>query len=58
MKTELFDWLFGNEKEFDLAAVQQLIEEIKVFNAGAIDAYLTKHVDTVFEKWLEQQRGN
>lgn len=56
-KKELFNWFSKKEKTFTIAEVEQLLEEVKVFNAGAIDDYLTKHVDNVFKKWLENKKG-
>jgi len=43
------------EKTFTSDQVKELLEEIKKFNAGAIDAYLTKHVDKAFEDWAKKQ---
>lgn len=42
------------EKTFTTQQVKELLDKIKEFNAGAIDAYLTKHVDDVFEAWAKQ----
>lgn len=42
------------EKTFTTQQVKDLLDKIKEFNAGAIDAYLTKHVDDVFEVWAKQ----
>ena len=41
------------QKTFTSEQVKDLLERVKVFNAGAIDAYLTKHVEKVFEEWAE-----
>ncbi len=50
------DWLFPKNEEhpakkYSDEDVEKLIEDIKVFNAGAIDEYLSKHVDDVYNKW-------
>ena len=34
------------------------METIKEFNCGAIDGYLTKHVDKVFKEWLKNTKQN
>jgi len=54
-KRDLLGWpWFGKkEKTFTVEEIKELVEKIKVFNAGAIDEYLTKHVDTVFNEWIE-----
>lgn len=43
------------EKMFTSVQVKELLENIKLFNAGAIDPYLTKHVDKVFEEWAKDK---
>jgi hypothetical protein len=45
-------WWSKKDREFTLEEVAELLEQVKVFNAGAIDKYLTRHVDKVFDKWL------
>jgi len=42
------------KKTFTSEQVKYLLERVKEFNAGAIDAYLTKHVDNVFEAWAKE----
>jgi hypothetical protein len=42
------------QKTFTSEQVKELLEHVKVFNAGAIDPYLTKHVDKVFEEWAKK----
>ena len=42
------------QKTFTSEQVKDLLERVKQFNAGAIDAYLTKHVDTAFEAWAKE----
>jgi hypothetical protein len=51
-KTELFGW-FKTERKFTVDEVQELVDQVKVFNAGCIDEYLSDHVDQVFIAWLE-----
>jgi len=53
-KVELFGWIFGSDKKYTVEDVKYLIERVKEFNAGCIDEYLSKHVDEVFKKWLEE----
>lgn len=55
-KVELFGWMFGGDKKFTAEDVKKLIESVKEFNAGCIDEYLSKHVDKVFKKWLEEHK--
>lgn len=53
-KEAFWDWFRRNKnKTFTADEVKILLEEIKQFNCGAIDAYLSKHVDQVCEKWLK-----
>lgn len=54
-KKELFGW-FGSDKKFTEENVKELIERVKEFNAGCIDEYLSKHVDEIFKKWLEEHK--
>lgn len=42
------------QKTFTSEQVRELLEAVKKFNAGAIDPYLTKHVDKVFEEWAKK----
>ena len=42
------------QKTFTSEQIKELLEQVKVFNAGAIDPYLTKHVDKVFEEWAKK----
>lgn len=55
-QTNLFDWWMEKEKTFTADEVKDLLERIKVFNAGAIDDYLTKHVDKVFAEWADDKK--
>lgn len=54
-KKELFGW-FSSDKKFTEEQVKELIEQVKVFNAGCIDEYLSKHVDEVFQNWLAKHQ--
>jgi len=54
-----FWWPWGSkesesERVFKLSEVKELIEDIKEFNAGCIDEYLSEHVDRVFKNWLDK----
>ena len=53
-RKELFGWFIESEKKFTVDEVRDLVERVKVFNAGCIDQYLSDHVDQVFEAWLEE----
>ena len=57
MKKELFDWFCKKEKKFTVTEINDLVEKIKGFNAGAVDQYLTNHVDKTYETWLEGKKG-
>lgn len=54
-KKDFFNWWTKKQKTFTPDQVKKLLEKIKQFNAGAIDPYLTKHVDKVFEEWAKDQ---
>lgn len=53
---KLFDWFWKREIKFSVEEVRDLLEKVKVFNAGCIDAYLSKHVDKIFEEWLQEKK--
>ena len=53
----LFGWFEENEQLFTVEQVKELVCRIKVFNAGAIDQYLTNHVDHCLDKWLCELKG-
>ena len=42
-------------KKYTMEEIEILLDEIKHFNAGAIDDYLTNHVDKCFEEWKKSQ---
>lgn len=48
-------WWWNTERKYTIDEVKELIEKIKVFNAGAIDQYLTDHVDKVFSEWADSK---
>jgi hypothetical protein len=52
-KKELFGWF---AKKYTGEEVKELLDEVKKFNCGAIDEYLTKHVDSAFEVWVEKHK--
>jgi hypothetical protein len=47
-------WPFS--KKYTMEEIQVLLESIKEFNAGAIDGYLTNHVDRCFEDWQKSYK--
>lgn len=44
------------QKTFTADEVKELVVKICEFNCGAIDEYLTKHANKVFDKWLEAKQ--
>ena len=48
-------WWKNKKQTFTLEDIECLLERIKDFNAGAIDQYLTNHVDKVVKEWLEER---
>ncbi len=58
MEKKPFWWkLKKKEVTFTVDQVADLVEQIKVFNAGCIDVYLSKHVDKVFRNWIAENAG-
>ena len=55
-KKDFWWWFEEKEQTFTTDQVKDLCEKIKMFNAGAIDQYLTNHVDSVVEGWLEANK--
>lgn len=53
-KTDFWNWWTEQERTFTVAEVKDLLERVKVFNAGAIDAYLTNHVEKSFTEWAKE----
>lgn len=58
-KRDFFGWWKTEKKEetFTVEEVKELLEEVKEFNCGAIDQYLSNHVDETFNSWLESKSG-
>ena len=57
-RKELFDWLknwLDTDAVYNKQEIDELIENIKKFNAGAIDEYLSNHVDKVYAEWLSKK---
>jgi hypothetical protein len=48
-------WWRKKDITFTKEDVEELLERVKLFNAGAIDEYLTRHVDKVFQEWLDER---
>lgn len=53
-KKNFWDWWKKKERAFTVDEIKVLVDKIKMFNAGAIDEYLTKHVDKSFDEWSEE----
>lgn len=53
-KRDFWGWWKEKEITFTSDQVKDLLVRVKKFNAGAIDPYLTKHVDDVFEEWAKE----
>lgn len=51
---DLWGWWTEREKTFTVEQVKDLLDRVKVFNAGAIDEHLTNHVDRVFNEWANE----
>lgn len=54
IKAQWFEW-FQSDKKFTAKDVETLVEKIKEFNAGAIDQYLTNHVDKTLVEWMQER---
>jgi hypothetical protein len=52
-KKEFWNWWKTTDRTFSAEEVVSLLEKIKEFDAGAIDEYLTNHVDKSFDAWRE-----
>jgi len=44
------------EMTFTLSEVLEILQEVRSFNAGAIDAYLDNHIDKVMKRILEDKQ--
>lgn len=56
-----FWWWWSKKAEeeevtFTLTEVLDLLKEVKEFNAGAIDEYLSSHVDKAIKKRLDKKK--
>tara|TARA_Y100000034_G_scaffold38278_1_gene47010 strand:+ start:28161 stop:28310 length:150 start_codon:yes stop_codon:yes gene_type:complete len=49
----MFDWLF--KTKYTSEEVEKLIQMIKAFNAGAVDAALSKHIDEAYKEWKAKE---
>jgi len=56
-RKEFWDWFIKTERTYTAAEVTDLLEKVKEFNAGAIDEYLTNHVDKSFDAWRKALDG-
>jgi len=54
MNKKDFWWWEEEDKTFTIEEIKELVDSIKEFNAGAIDEYLSNHVDKVLEEWKEK----
>lgn len=45
------------EPTISIDDVKKLVEKIKEFNAGVIDAILSRHCDAAFEEWKKSIEG-
>ena len=53
----VWTWLFGDGVTvYRRDEIDDLVEQIKKFDAGAIDEYMSKHVDKVYARWLTTHR--
>lgn len=44
------------KKKYTQEEIEKLLEDVKKFNAGAVDEPLSRHVDKVFAEWLETHK--
>ena len=56
-KAEFWGWWKKKDRTYTGDEVKDLLERVKVFNAGAIDPYLTNHADKVFMEWAKELDG-
>ena len=57
-KRDIFGWWRKKERTFTVEEVEVLVNRIREFNCGAIDAYLDKHMDKTLAAWLKELREN
>jgi hypothetical protein len=49
----MFNWLFG--KSYNEKQIEELLDMIEAFNAGAVDNPLSRHIAKAFEEWKIKQ---
>lgn len=50
-------WWESKDTTFTKQDIDLLLERVKGFNAGAIDEYLSQHVDKVYSEWLKERES-
>jgi hypothetical protein len=50
---QMFEWLFG--KTYTEKQIDELLDMIEAFNAGAVDDPLSRHIAMVYEEWKAKQ---
>jgi len=50
-----FWWWKTKETTYTQQEVMELLETIKEFNCGAIDQYLSNHVDKAFKEFVDKK---
>ncbi len=56
LQAQLFNWFWKKDRKFTVEEVRDLVQRINTFNCGAIDEYLTRHTNMVFEEWLKEKQ--
>jgi len=54
MKTNVWWKPWENDNVYSVEDVKELVEQVKAFNAGCIDEYLSEHVDKVFAERVKK----
>ena len=49
----MFNWLFG--KSYNEKQIEELLDMIEAFNAGAVDNPLSRDIAKAFEEWKIKQ---
>lgn len=49
----MFGWLF--KKTYNEKQIDELLDMIEAFNAGAVDHPLSRHIARVYEEWKAKQ---
>mgnify|MGYP000498255512 CR=1 FL=1 len=55
-KAAFWGWWSSKEATYTAKDIELLLSRIKQFNAGAVDEYLTNHVDKVYTEWLQERQ--